>query len=214
MSSEESSDIEIESGESDYNSEDSCEEYTLIPEKSMFNKSMGDISSNWTPLKYRLGSNFDFCNKKTKQRIVKKAMKAIDNFLENIAPGQVEKLKVECFQQDKEEKEENELLSCLCKAISEAPGRNTRIQLLSVVCKKGSDGKYLYSQDELLDKFKGITLCDVKQTRKHASNDKVGMPIRPGHYSRKKLSDAQINHFLDFLQYGGVMQDVAVELDL
>ena len=85
-------------------------------------------------------------------------MKAIDNTLENIAPGQVEKLKFECFQQDKEEKEENELLPCLCKAISEAPGRNTRIQLLSVVCKKDSDGKYLYSQDELLDKFIGITL--------------------------------------------------------
>ena len=85
-------------------------------------------------------------------------MKAIDNTLENIAPGQVEKLKFECFQQDKEEKEENELLPCLCKAISEVPGRNTRIQLLSVVCKKDSDGKYLYSQDELLDKFIGITL--------------------------------------------------------
>ena len=135
-------------------------------------------------------------------------MKAIDNTLENIAPGQVEKLKFECFQQDKEEKEENELLPLLCKAISEAPGRNTRIQLLSVVCKKDSDGKYLYSQDELLDKFIGITLYDVKQARKHASN-KAGMPIEPGHYSRKKLSDAQSNNFLDFLQYGGVMQDVA-----
>ena len=69
-------------------------------------------------------------------------MKATDNALKTIAPGQVEKLKVECVQQDKEEKEENELLLCLCKAISEAPGRNTRIQLLSVVCKKDSDGKY------------------------------------------------------------------------
>ena len=107
------------------------------------------------------------------------------------------------------EKEENELLSRLCKAIFEAPGRNTGIQLLSVVCKKDSDGKYLYSQDELLDKFKGITLYDVKQVRKHASNGKAGMPIEPGHYSRKKLSDTQSNHFLDFLQYGGVMQDVA-----
>ena len=103
MFSEENSDLEIESGESDDSSEDSCKEYTLTPEKSMFNKSIGDISSNWTPLKYRLGSNFDFCNKKTKQRTVKKAMKAIDNTLENIAPGQVEKLKFECFQQDKGE---------------------------------------------------------------------------------------------------------------
>ena len=110
---------------------------------------------------------------------------------------------------NKTKKEQNELLSCLCKAISKAPGRNTRIQLLSVVCKKDSDGKYLYSQDELIDKFKGITLY-VNQIRKHASNNKAGMPIEHGHYSRKKLSDAQINHFLDFLQYGGVMQDVAI----
>ena len=65
MSSEESSDIEIESGESDDSSEDSCEEYTLTPEKSTFNKSMDDMSSNWTPLKYRQGSEIDFCNKKT-----------------------------------------------------------------------------------------------------------------------------------------------------
>ena len=79
-------------------------------------------------------------------------------------------------------------MSCynvLCKAISEAPGRNTRMQLLSVVCKKDSGGKYLYSQDELLNKFKGITLYDVKQARKHASNDKAGMPVEPGHSARK-----------------------------
>ena len=170
---------------------------------------MGDISSKWRPLKCCLESNFDFWNKKTKQRIVKKAMKVIDNVLENVAPGQVKKLKVECFQQVKEQKEENESLSCLYKAISGALGRNRRIQLLSIVCKKDSDGKYLYSHNELLDKFKGITLDDVKQVRKYASNDKAGMPIEPGHYSCKKLSNTQVNHFLDFLLYGGVMQDVA-----
>ena len=48
-----------------------------------------------------------------------------------------------------------------------------------------TDEKYLYSQDELLDKFKGITLYDVKQARKHASNGKAGMPIEPGHYKAK-----------------------------
>ena len=102
MSFEENSDIEIESGKSENSSEDSCEEYTLTSEKSTINKSMSDINSDWRPLKYCLGSNFDFCNKKTKQRIVKKAIKAIDKVLKNIAPGEVEKLKVECFQQDKE----------------------------------------------------------------------------------------------------------------
>ena len=46
MSSEENSDIEIESRDSDDSSEDSCEEYTLTPEKSTFKTSMGDIRSN------------------------------------------------------------------------------------------------------------------------------------------------------------------------
>ena len=54
-----------------------------------------------------------------------------------------------------------------------------------------------------------VSHFDVKQARKHASNGKAGMPIEPGHYSRKKLSDAQIKHFLYFRQYGEVMQDVA-----
>jgi len=35
------------------------------------------------------------------------------------------------------------------------------------------------------------------------------MPLVLGEYTRKNLSDAQINHFLDFLQRGGVMQDAA-----
>ena len=188
--------------------DDDCE-YTLTPEKSTFNKSMGELDQNWTPLKCQLGSNFDSCDIKTKQRLVKKAMQAIDNVLYSIAPGQVEALKKECFEQNDHEKEQNELLSCLSNAISDAPGRNTKIQLLSVLYKKDETGNYMYNQNELIEKFQGITIYDIKQARKHASNNQAGMPIEPGKYIRKKLSDVQINHFLDFMQHGGVMQDVA-----
>ena len=51
-------------------------------------------------------------------------MMDIDTVFDNIAPGQVEKLKKKCYQNDSAE-EEKEHLSCLPKAISEAPGRNT-----------------------------------------------------------------------------------------
>ena len=88
--------------------DDDCE-YTLTPEKSTFNKSMGELDQNWTPLKYQLGSNFDSCDIKTKQRLVKKAMQAIDNVLYSIALGQVEALKKECFEQNDREKEQIEL---------------------------------------------------------------------------------------------------------
>jgi len=62
---------------SDYGDQD----YTLTPEKSTFNNSMKELNDNWTPLKYQLGNKLDSCDPKTKQRIVRKAMQAIDNVL-------------------------------------------------------------------------------------------------------------------------------------
>jgi len=53
----------------------------LTPEKSTFNNSMKELNDNWTPLKYQLGNKLDSCDPKTKQRIVRKAMQAIDNVL-------------------------------------------------------------------------------------------------------------------------------------
>ena len=168
----------------DYEDYDDCD-YTLTPEKSTFNISMKELDRNWTSLKYQLRSQFDSYDPKTKQRIVRKAMQAIDNVLYTIAPGQIDELKRECFEQEDREKEEKDLLSCLSSAIMDAPGRNTKIQLLSVVCKKDPDGNYLYKQNELLEKFQGITLYDVKQARRHASNDKAGMPVEVDEYVQK-----------------------------
>ena len=37
----------------------------------------------------------------------------------------------------------------------------------------------------------------------------TGIPIEPGRFFRKKLCDAEINRFLDFIQYSGIIQDVA-----
>ena len=54
------------------------------PEKESFNTSMGNISADWTPLKYQLGSDFNSISKKSRQFVVKKAMKAIDTVLERL----------------------------------------------------------------------------------------------------------------------------------
>ena len=71
----------------DYDSElcDSSVRYTS--EKATFNTSMGNLSEDWTPLKYQLGSDLNTINKKSKQYMVNKAMKAIDTILEKVAPG-------------------------------------------------------------------------------------------------------------------------------
>ena len=67
-------------------------------------------------------------------------------------------------------------------AVSEAPERNAKIQLLSVVCEKDVAGNYLYHQNKLIEKFHGVTLYDIKQARKYAAKDQAEMQVEPGHY--------------------------------
>ena len=57
---------------------------TLTPEKSCFNKSMGELNEDWTPLKYQVGSDFESCDKKTQKnpKELLKAIKAIDTGLQ------------------------------------------------------------------------------------------------------------------------------------
>ena len=51
----------------------------------------------------------------------------------------------------------------------------------------------------------------IEKERMHAAGGQAGMPIEERKYVKKRLTDAQVNHFLDFLQFSGVMQDVASE---
>ena len=170
---------------------------------------MKNLDKKWAPLKYQLGSNLSNIDTRSKQCVVNKAMKAIDTILEKIAPGQSSEVKEECFQQQNRKDEESQLLGCLTQALKEALNQHAKIQLLSIVCRKDSADQYIYKQNKLVGMLQGISLNDVKKARQHAANTTPGAPIEPGKYTRKKLKDAQINHFLDFLQHGGVMQDVA-----
>ena len=48
----------------------------------------------------------------------------------------------------------------------------------------------------------------IKKARMYAAGSQVGIPIEAGKYVTKKLTCAYVNHFLDFLQFSGVMKDV------
>ena len=131
--------------------------------------------------------------------MVKKAMKAINTVLKKIAQGQSSSLKEECFQLQNKKKEDTQLLGCLTQALNKAPNRNAKIQLLSIVCDNDADDQYVYKQNELVDMFEGITLNDIKKARQHAAKATPGAPVEPGKFYQKRLTDARINHFLDFL---------------
>ena len=49
----------------------------------------------------------------------------------------------------------------------------------------------------------------IEKARMRAAGGQAGMSIEAGKYVKKSLTDAQVNHFLDFLQLNGVMQYVA-----
>ena len=87
--------------------------------------------------------------------------------------------------------------------------KNVKIQLLSIVCGKDEDEQYKYKQNELLEMFEGISLNDIKKARQHAVKATSVAPIEPRKFCCKKLTDAQINHLLDFIHFGGVIRDVA-----
>ena len=66
------------------------ESFTDESRKDSFNKSMSSISSEWTPIKYQLRTDFNSLAKKTQKQLVRKSLIAVDNELNNIAPGQVD----------------------------------------------------------------------------------------------------------------------------
>ena len=193
--------IEIDSTDDEYQIDTNDFSFRCTPEKTLLNESMKNLDKEWTPLKYQLGSNLSNIDKRSKQHVVNKAMKAIDTILEKIAPGQSSELKEECFQQQNRKDEESQLLGCLTQALKEALNQHAKIQLLSIVCRKDSADQYIYKQNKLVEMFQGISLNDVKKARQNSANTTPGAPIEPGKYTRKKLKDAQINHFLDFLQH-------------
>ena len=171
--------------------------------KESFNKSMGSITNSWSPIKYQARTNFHTLNKKTQEKMIRKGKVAVDAVLEKIAPGQGNVLKQEIFKNNVEIDINEHLKEALTSAVG-----NVKIQLLSIVAGKDG-GKYMYTIQQLQDIFPGTSKHYIEQARKHAANRKIGMPIEAGKYCRKRLADQQINHFLDFIQYGGLVQDVA-----
>ena len=145
--------IEIDSTNDEYQINTNDSSFRCTPEKTLLNESMKNLDEKWTPLKYQLGSNLSNIDKRSKQRVVNKAMMAIDTILEKTAPGQSSELKEECFQQQNWKDEESQLFGCLTQAPKEAPNQQAKIQLLSIVCRKDSPDQYIYKQNELAEMF-------------------------------------------------------------
>ena len=53
--------------------DEATDEEGYVSDTELSDTSMGNISADWTPLKYQLGSDLNSISKKLRQRVVKKA---------------------------------------------------------------------------------------------------------------------------------------------
>ena len=186
-------------------SQDSQEEY--MPEelkKDTFNKSIANLDATWTPLRHKVRKNFSDLNPKVKDTVVKKAIKAINVVLEEIAPGQSSALRNEIFKRHVEIDIPKQIKDAVLKA-----NGNVKIQLLSLVSGRNKEGRYNFTIEEIMSMFPGVSKHYVQMARNHVQTEKVGLPIISQKYKRKTLKDSQIHHFLDFIQQSNLVQDVA-----
>ena len=154
-------------------SQDSQEEY--MPEelkKDTFNKSIANLDATWTPLRHKVRKNFSDLNPKVKDTVVKKAIKAINVVLEEIAPGQSCALRNEIFKRHVEIDIPKQIKDAVLKA-----NGNVKIQLLSLVSGKNKEGRYNFTIEEIMSMFPGVSKHYVQMARNHVQTEKVGLPI-------------------------------------
>ena len=137
--------------------------------------------------------------------MIRKNLIAVDNVLENIAPGQVNQLKKSITEPSSFD---SEVTRALQNAVSSASSVNTKVQQLSILCVK-SDDTYEFTIAQMLEMFPGTTRHQINRGRRHASMGLSGVPTEPGKYFRVKVTDEQINQFLDFIQFSGLVQSAA-----
>ena len=120
---------------------------------------MAEIASNyWSPIKYQLSIKLNDVSERTKKRIIRKGLQAVDTGLDNIAPGQSQFIMATLTEQNNK----NDVVDDIREAIQAANGSNNKIQLLSLMCGKSED-RYKYSIIEVMKIFPGVTKYQVEK---------------------------------------------------
>ena len=85
---------------------------------------MAEIASTyWSPIKYQLRTNLNDVLERTKKRIIKKSLQAVDNVLDNIAPGQSQFIMATLTEQNNK----NDVIDGIREAIQAANGSNNKM---------------------------------------------------------------------------------------
>lgn len=107
---------------SEQSGESSQEEYEPDPTKSPLNKSISNLSNEWTPVKSLLQSDFDTLKKSRRYDVLRKSKKAVDLVLEGLAPNQGNRIFEELAKNHQFSEAESSTIRALQEAVKTANG--------------------------------------------------------------------------------------------
>ena len=141
----------------------------------------------------------------SKEEITVKAHVAVSHVLNTIAPSQQEQLWESLLTyhcSDKHNLTVDTGLEAILLAYCECSNRSTKTQILSLISDR-------FTQSELQQLLPGISLRQIKNARKHASQKGPGDPKIKAGIVRCRLNMDKVREFVEFVSRSTFLQDVA-----
>lgn len=185
-------------------SDDTEEEsnFVLHAPKDKLNEYLG--SRDISPIRYQLRTPWETTSSRTKRYHTRKAKQIIDAALKEIAPQDTDKLWTALAKSQSGEKDGSQdtvLLDLLKECYMNADHWSTRRQILSIMADK-------VPFEKLRKWIPGITRYRFNVARHHQVLHGRGSPVPVPKYTRMYVTNEQLDHFLDFITSGHIMQDL------
>ena len=173
------------------------------------NNAMAVISDgNFTLLPHYVDCKWEALSGALKEEFIIRADEVVSYVLNTIAPSQQEQLwegvvKRHCSVDHKINNITIDVgLEAILLAYNECSNRSTKTQILSLISDR-------FSQSELQQLLPGISLHQVKNARKHASEQGRGEPKTGNEIFRCRLNMEKVRDFIEFFSRSTFLQDVA-----
>ena len=179
-------------------SPDECEEPSSREKLNSFL-----VSRDLSPIRNQLKTDWDIVADRTKRYYTKKARDVVSAALEEIAPNDAGKLwnSIANATYLNEENPDVMLLDALAECYNSASHWSTRRQILSIMADK-------VSFKTLQRWIPGLTRYRFNIARHHQFLHGRGSPVLTSCSARMYVSTKQLDHFLDFITSGHIIQDL------
>ena len=163
---------------------------------------------DFTPLLHPVDCKWEALSGASMEEFIIRAGEVVSYVLNTIAPSQQEQLwegvvKRHCSVEHKINNIAIDVgLEAILLAYNECSNRLTKTQILSLISDR-------FSQSELQQLIPGISLRQVKNARKHASEHGRGEPKTRSEIFRCRLNMEKVRDFIEFFSRSTSLQDVA-----